>query len=53
MAEFIKFTEEPSKYRHLEKMSVAEILVNINNEDKTVPDWPLQKPSLKLKNWLL
>jgi N-acetylmuramic acid 6-phosphate etherase len=38
MAEIIKVTEQPSHYRHLEKMSVTEILVNINNEDKTVPD---------------
>lgn len=38
MAEFIKTTEQPSKYRHLEKMTVREVLVNINNEDKTVPD---------------
>jgi len=37
MAEIIKVTEQPSHYRHLEKMSVNEILVNINNEDKTVP----------------
>src|SRR3954471_5548024 len=37
MAEFVKFTEEASRYRHLEKMSVTEILVNINKEDKTVP----------------
>ena len=33
---FTKFTEEPSNYRHLEKMSVIELLTNINNEDKTV-----------------
>lgn len=32
-----KFTEQPSNYRHLEKMSVRELLTNINNEDKTVP----------------
>jgi N-acetylmuramic acid 6-phosphate etherase len=32
-----KVTESPSHYRHLEKMSVAELLQNINNEDKTVP----------------
>jgi N-acetylmuramic acid 6-phosphate etherase len=38
MAEFIKFTEESSNYRHLEKMTVSDILVNINKEDKTVPD---------------
>jgi len=29
-------TEQPSKYRHLEKMSVKEITSSINNEDKTV-----------------
>lgn len=32
-----KITETASKYRHLEKMSVQELLTNINNEDKTVP----------------
>ncbi len=37
MSEFIKVTEQPSHYRHLEKMSVKEILTNINKEDKTVP----------------
>jgi N-acetylmuramic acid 6-phosphate etherase len=36
MPEFKKITEEPSKYRHLDKMTVEELLVNINNEDKTV-----------------
>jgi len=35
--EFIKVTEQPSHYRHLEKMSVAELATNLNNEDKTVP----------------
>lgn len=34
---FIKTTEQSSKYEHLEKMSVNELLSNINNEDKTVP----------------
>lgn len=34
---FEKTTEHPSKYNHLEKMSVTDILININNEDKTVP----------------
>jgi len=34
---FIKTTEQSSKYEHLEKMSVTELLTNINNEDKTVP----------------
>ncbi|HSC52091.1 MAG TPA: N-acetylmuramic acid 6-phosphate etherase [Phnomibacter sp.] len=37
MSEFIKVTELPSKYRHLEKMSVNELLVSINTEDKLVP----------------
>ena len=32
-----RMTETPSHYRHLEKMSIAELLENINNEDKTVP----------------
>lgn len=30
-------TEQPSKYRHLEKMSVEEITAHINHEDKSVP----------------
>ncbi|WP_435415959.1 N-acetylmuramic acid 6-phosphate etherase [Polaribacter aestuariivivens] len=34
---FIKTTEQDSKYNHLEKMTVKEILFHINNEDKTVP----------------
>lgn len=37
MNEFIRITEQPSHYRHLEKMSVIGIITNINNEDKTVP----------------
>lgn len=32
-----RVTEAPSLYRHLEKMSVKELLVNINREDQTVP----------------
>lgn len=35
--EFIRTTEQPSPYRHLEKMTVKELITNINNEDKTVP----------------
>ncbi len=35
--DFIKITEQPSQYRHLDKMSIGEILININKEDKTVP----------------
>lgn len=32
-----RITEQPSKYRHLEKMSIEELTSNINKEDKTVP----------------
>jgi len=35
---FTRVTEQTSHYRHLEKMSVKEILSNINKEDKTVPE---------------
>jgi len=35
---FNRITEEPSLYRHLEKMPVLELLENINREDKKVPD---------------
>tara|TARA_B110001450_G_scaffold39317_1_gene35108 strand:- start:1750 stop:2562 length:813 start_codon:yes stop_codon:yes gene_type:complete len=34
---FIKTTEQDSKYNHLEKMSVSDLLMHINNEDKIVP----------------
>ncbi len=34
---FIKTTEQSSKYESLEKMSVTELLTNINQEDQTVP----------------
>lgn len=34
---FEKSTEKESKYTHLEKMSVMELLTNINKEDQTVP----------------
>lgn len=37
MAEFIKVTEQASTYRHLEKMTIQELLIHINNEDKMVP----------------
>ncbi|PHR74022.1 MAG: N-acetylmuramic acid 6-phosphate etherase [Lutibacter sp.] len=33
---FIKTTEQSSSYNHLEKMTVNELLSNINNEDKTI-----------------
>lgn len=35
--QFTKTTEQDSKYDHLDKMSINELLTNINNEDKTVP----------------
>ena len=38
MTDFTKVTEQPSTYRHLEEMSIGELLTNINKEDKTVPD---------------
>nr|WP_294778445.1 N-acetylmuramic acid 6-phosphate etherase [uncultured Flavobacterium sp.] len=34
---FTKTTEQSSHYESLEQMSVHDLLVNINNEDKTVP----------------
>ena len=34
---FTRTTEQSSKYEHLEKMPVIDLLNNINNEDKTVP----------------
>ena len=33
-----KTTESDSKYNHLEKMGITDLLTNINKEDKTVPD---------------
>jgi N-acetylmuramic acid 6-phosphate etherase len=35
---FIKTTEKDSKYDNLEAMSVSDLLININTEDKTVPN---------------
>ena len=34
---FEKITEKDSLYDHLEQMSIHELLININNEDKKVP----------------
>lgn len=36
MTDFVKITEQSSNYRHLEKMSVSEIIAGINEEDKKV-----------------
>lgn len=35
---FEKITEHPSEYRHLEKMSIADLLTHINEEDHKVPE---------------
>ena len=35
--EFEKITENSSNYRHLEQMSVKELLLNMNKEDQSVP----------------
>ena len=35
--EFDKITEKTSNYNHLEKMSVSNLLININKEDQTIP----------------
>jgi N-acetylmuramic acid 6-phosphate etherase len=37
MATFTRITEQDSKYRQLQDMTVLEVLTNINNEDQTVP----------------
>ena len=46
---FIKTTEQSSNYNHLEKMSVKELLSNINNEDQTVPN-AVQKALPQIEN---
>jgi N-acetylmuramic acid 6-phosphate etherase len=48
MEDYIKLTEQPGKYRHLEKMSIGEILTNINKEDKTVAE-AVEKAILQIK----
>ncbi|MDH7448227.1 N-acetylmuramic acid 6-phosphate etherase [Aquimarina sp. 2201CG14-23] len=35
---FTKITEQASNYDHLEKMTISELLSNINKEDTTVPE---------------
>jgi len=34
---YTKTTEQASNYNHLEKMTVTELLTNINNEDCSIP----------------
>lgn len=47
--DFIKTTEQDSNHNHLEKMSVSELLTNINNEDKTVP-FAVEKALSQIEN---
>lgn len=37
MDKLVKVTEQPSHYRHLEKMPVKELLAHMNDEDQAVP----------------
>jgi len=37
MPEFNKVTEQSSDYRYLDKMSISDLLINMNNEDRKVP----------------
>jgi N-acetylmuramic acid 6-phosphate etherase len=46
---FTKTTEQSSKYEHLEKMSVTDLLHNINQEDKTVP-FAIEKALPQIEN---
>jgi len=48
MMTFTKTTEQSSKYEHLEKMTVQELLFNINQEDKTVP-FAVEKALLQIE----
>jgi N-acetylmuramic acid 6-phosphate etherase len=52
MDEFIKITESASRYRHLEKMSISELLTHINYEDQTVPV-AVQKQIPSIENLVL
>jgi N-acetylmuramic acid 6-phosphate etherase len=44
-----KVTEEASAYNHLDKMSVSDLLYNINKEDQTVP-FAIQKAIPSIEN---
>ncbi|MEJ0101227.1 MAG: N-acetylmuramic acid 6-phosphate etherase [Bacteroidota bacterium] len=48
MEEFIRTTEQESNYHHVDKMSVAEILTHINDEDKIVP-YAVEKAILQIE----
>jgi N-acetylmuramic acid 6-phosphate etherase len=49
---FIKTTEQSSEYEHLEKMSVAQLLANISQEDKTVP-FAVEKALPQIENLVI
>ncbi|MCF6180998.1 N-acetylmuramic acid 6-phosphate etherase [Lutibacter sp.] len=49
---FIKTTEQTSNYKHLEKMSILELLSNINTEDKTIP-YAVEKVIPKIENLVI
>jgi len=49
MSDFIKVTELPSKYRHLDRMSIDDILTHINEEDKSVP-YAVERAMPQIKN---
>lgn len=46
---FTKTTEQASEYRHLEKMTVTELLKNMNKEDKSVP-FAVEKAIPRIEN---
>jgi N-acetylmuramic acid 6-phosphate etherase len=50
---FTKTTEQSSKYEHLEKMSVQELLANINQEDKFLMLLSKHFPNWKLVNQIV
>ena len=49
---FKKTTEQPSNYNALEKMSVKELIININEEDKTVP-FAVEKEIPKIEGFII
>ena len=46
-----KITEQNSKYHNLQKMNINDILISINNEDKTVA-FAIEKSLLKIENFI-
>lgn len=50
--DFTKTTEQDSNYDSLDKMTISELLTNINNEDKTVP-FAVEKAILQIEKLVL